>query len=140
YDSLCDWRYLNESSARIQGVTVGDIQDVANRYFADNQRNVFVYVRREGSTPEDALFVALPEQLKPMVKSQLAQINQISDVEQLKQILEQSEQALEQAPPEARPAVEYLVRKIGERIDQLSEGGQTESQQPGSGNSEQEGN
>ncbi|HLV01029.1 MAG TPA: hypothetical protein VKZ59_07165, partial [Acidobacteriota bacterium] len=120
--------------------TVGDIQDVANRYFADNQRNVFVYVRREGSTPEDALFVALPEQLKPMVKSQLAQINQISDVEQLKQILAQSEQALEQAPPEARPAVEYLVRKIGERIDQLSEGGQTESQQPGSGNSEQEGN
>lgn len=139
YDSLGDWRYLNESSARIQGVTPDDIQDVANRYFSENQRNVFVYVRKEGSAPDDALFVALPEELKPMVKSQLAQINQISDVEQLKQILAQSEQALEQAPAEARPAVEYLVHKISERIDQLSNGGQTGPQEPDGENSGQEG-
>jgi predicted Zn-dependent peptidase len=120
YDSFGDWRYINEAPGGIQAVTAEEIKQVAGRYLAPEKRNVAWYLRREGAEPEDPELAALPEQMRPMVRQQLAAIDQETDPEKLEQGLSRTLQMMEQVPPEVRPAVEYIARKIRERIEALS--------------------
>jgi predicted Zn-dependent peptidase len=119
YDSLGDWRYLNESSARLQAVTAADIQRVAQSGFTRENSNVLIYERKAGSAPEDPEIAALPPQLKGMVKQQLAQIEAITDPAELEQMLAQMTQMAGQAPPEVKPAVDIIVKRAQERIEVL---------------------
>ena len=101
-------------------------------------RNVGYYLRKEGSRPEDPELAALPDQVKAMVKQQVAQIEGATDIADLQQGLAQMQQMQGQAPPEMKPAFEYLIKKVQERIEQLSSKGDTPGREDKS-NSDSEG-
>jgi predicted Zn-dependent peptidase len=119
YDSLDTWTFLNESPAKIQAVTAADIQRVAAKYLTAETRNVAVYVRKEGSAPEDPELAALPPQMKGMVKQQLAQIEQVTDRAKLEEILTQLTAMSSKVPPQMKPAMEYLIKRTQERLESL---------------------
>jgi predicted Zn-dependent peptidase len=117
-DVLDNWRFLNESSAKIQAVTTEDVQRIANTYFTDTGRNVLWYFRKEGSE-EDPELAALTGQAKAMAKQALAQIAQVEDPAELEQGLQQMQTMKGQAPPEFQPAIELIIKKATERIEEL---------------------
>jgi len=117
-DVLDNWRFLNESSAKIQAVTTEDVQRIANTYFTDTGRNVLWYFRKEGSE-EDPELAALTGQAKAMAKQALAQIAQVEDPAELEQGLQQMQAMKAQAPPEFQPAIELIIKKATERIEEL---------------------
>jgi predicted Zn-dependent peptidase len=119
YDSFGDWRFINESSPRLQAVTAADIQRVAAATFTRDNSNVLIYERKAGAAPEDPEIAALPAQLKGMVKQQLAQIEAISDPAELEELLGQMMQMAGQAPPQVKPAVDIIIKKTQERLDAL---------------------
>jgi predicted Zn-dependent peptidase len=118
YDVWDDWRYLNESTARYEAVTAGDVQQVANTYFTDTGRNLLWYFRKEGAE-EDPELAALSGQAKAMAKSALAQIQQVEDPAELEQGLQQMQAMKAQAPPEFQPAIELIIKRATERIEEL---------------------
>jgi len=117
-DVLDNWRFLNESSAKIQAVTTEDVQRIANTYFTDTGRNVLWYFRKEGSE-EDPELAALTGQAKAMAKQALAQIALVEDPAELEQGLQQMQAMKAQAPPEFQPAIELIIKKATERIEEL---------------------
>jgi predicted Zn-dependent peptidase len=126
YDANGDWRYINESPARLQAVTADDIQRVARKMFVKENRNVAIYTRKAGGGPEDPDIAALPERMRGMVKQQLAEFEKEKDPARLQEALARLEQMAGQAPPEFRPAVDLLKKRLLELIDELSapEGGE----------------
>lgn len=126
YDSNGDWHYINESSPKLLAVTATDIQRVADQYLTTENRTVAWYQRKKGAqSEEDPELAALPAQMKPMIKQQVAAIAKETDRAKLEQALARTQQMADQVPPQAKPAVQYIIKKIQERIDQLSasEGG-----------------
>jgi len=120
YDANGSWEFINESSGKLQAVTAEDIQRVAKTYFDKDQRNVLTYLRKAGSAPEDPELAALPAEVKGMVKQQLAQIMNIEDPAKLGEILSRMQQMAGQVPPQMKPAMEYMQKKIQQRMDELS--------------------
>lgn len=120
YDSNGGWQYLNESPAKLQAVTAEDVQRVAKAYLAPEKKNVMVMVRKAGTAAEDPEIAALPAQLKGMVKQQLAAIEQTEDRGQLEQMLMQLQQTAGQVPPQVKPAIDLLLRKVQQRLDSLA--------------------
>jgi predicted Zn-dependent peptidase len=118
YDGLGDWKYLNESPAKIEAVTAEDIQRVAETYLTDTGMNVLWYSRKEG-TEEDPEIAALSGQAKAFAKQALAQIVQVEDPAQLEQGLAQMKAMKGQAPPEIQPAIELIIKKATERLEKL---------------------
>jgi len=118
YDALGDWKYLNESPAKIEAVTAEDIQRVANTYLSDTGMNVLWYSRKEG-TEEDPELAALSGQAKAFAKQALAQIVQVDDPAQLEQGLAQMKAMKGQAPPEIQPAIELIIEKATKRLEEL---------------------
>ncbi|MGC8916101.1 MAG: M16 family metallopeptidase [Thermoanaerobaculum sp.] len=118
YDSFGDWRFINEAPARFQAVTAEDIQRVAAKVFTKENRNVAIYTRKAG-TAEDPELANLPPQVKGMIKQQLAQISQIKNAEKLAQDLAQMQEMSGRVPPQMKPAFDYLVKKLEERLAQL---------------------
>lgn len=118
YDVWEDWSFLNESAARIQAVTAEDVQRVANTYFTESGLNALWYFRKEGSE-EDPELAALSAQGKAMAKQALAQINQVTDPAELQQGLAQMQAMAAQAPPEYKPAIELVIKKATERLEEL---------------------
>lgn len=120
YDSNDHWSYINEAPGRLQAVTAADVQDVARRYLVEEARTVGWYLRKEGAEPEHPALTALPPQMKAMVKQQLAQVDQETDLGKLQQILDQMQQASGRVPPQMKPAFDLVTQKIQERIDVLN--------------------
>jgi predicted Zn-dependent peptidase len=118
YDSLGDWRYLNDSAQKIQQVSPEDVMAAANRYFTATGRNVLWFSRKEG-TEEDPELAALSGQGKTMAKQAIAQIEQIDDFDELTEILSQMEAQASQVPPEFKPALDLVIRRTKERLEQL---------------------
>jgi predicted Zn-dependent peptidase len=130
YDATEHWSYINTMPTMLQQVTVSDVQDVAKKYLEKENRNLGVYLRKADAEPEDPALAELPPQAKSMVKQQLAEIEKATDPAELEQGLQQMMQMQGQAPPQMKPAIDYLIQKVQERIEQLSK----ESAQPdGSG-------
>jgi hypothetical protein len=123
YDALGDWTFINESSAKIQAVTPDDIMRVAKTYFPEQGRNVMWHSRKEGSE-EDPELAALSGQAKQMAKGMLAQIAASESAEELEVGLGQMQGALGQVPPEIKPAIELVIRRMQERIEELRSGGE----------------
>jgi predicted Zn-dependent peptidase len=118
FEASGDWRYLNESAAKIQAVTAEDVQRVANLYFPDNGINALWYFRKEG-TDEDPELAALSGQARAMAADALAQIAQVTDPAELEQGLQQMQAMKAQAPPEFQPAIELIIKRATEKIDEL---------------------
>jgi len=123
YDAQGDWRYLEESAAKIQQVTSDDVMAAANRYFPATGRNVLWFFRKEG-TEEDPEIAALSGQAKAMASQAITQIEQIDDPVELADILSQMESQVSQVPPEFKPALDLIIRRAKERLEQLQSSGE----------------
>jgi len=135
YDSSDTWTFINDSPAKIQAVTAEDIQRVAAKFLTAENRNVAVYVRKAGSAPEDPKLAALLPQVKGMVKQQLAEIEQVTDRADLEEILTDLRTMSGKAPPQMKPAIEYLIERAEQRLDSLpaapQPGGEAQKSPPG---------
>ena len=127
YDSLDSWEYINEAPPKYQDVTVDQVMEVANRYINENNLNVAYYLRKEGSDTEVPPELAgLPAELRAQVMQQATMISQLEDREKLEGALAQTEQMKGQVPPEIAPAMDYMIKVISQRLEELTktEGGQ----------------
>ena len=126
FEGLGGWKYINESPARLQAVTTADIQRVATQYFAPTNRNVAIYTRKQSSEPVDAELMAID----PRFRNQIAQLMQYAQSktkpEELQTLLAQIQLQLsamqarkDQAPPGAIEGMEYAVKKLTARIEEL---------------------
>ncbi len=104
--------------ARIQAVTAEDIQRVARTYFTPEDRNIMWYSRKEG-TQEDPGLAALQGQAKTAAKQMLARIAQVEDPAQLSQMIAHLEGSMGQAPPEFQPALELVLERARQRLEEL---------------------
>jgi predicted Zn-dependent peptidase len=135
YDSLDTWTFLNESPAKIQAVTAADIQRVAAEYLTPETRNVAVYVRKEGSAPEDPELAAFSPKVKAMVKQQLAQIEQVTERAELEEMLTQLREMAGRVSPQMKPAVQYIIKRAEQHLESLpaapQPGGEAHKPSPG---------
>jgi len=119
YEALDDWRYINEAPSKLQQVTAEDIQRVVDKYFTKENRAIGFYNRKEGTSAEDPALMALDPQMRGMVKQQIGQLEQVQDVAQLEQIYSVVQGQAAQAPEQFKPAVEYMMKWLENRIAQL---------------------
>jgi hypothetical protein len=61
----------------------------------------------------------MPAQMRTMVKQQITQLQQVTDPAKLEQALARMQQMAGQVPPAMKPAMEYLQKKMQERLDEL---------------------
>ncbi len=120
YAGLGDWRYLNTSAERIEAVTAEDLQRAAKEYLTEESRSVGIFLREEGSAPEDPEVTALPPPAQPMVRQALKQLESVDDPAQLQQMIAQMQQAAGQAPPEMKPAIDLILKRAGDRLEALT--------------------
>lgn len=118
-DATAGYKLFLEDPARTEAVTLADLQRVAKAYLGKDNRSVATYTRKAGAAPADPELAALPAEAQGMVKAQLGRLEQVKDPAQLKAILGQMEGQASQVPAEAKPVVEYLIKKVRERLAKL---------------------
>jgi predicted Zn-dependent peptidase len=127
-EGLGDWEYINESPRKRQAVTAADIQRVAKKYFEPTNRSVATYTRKSGSASEeiDPELAGMDEQTRAGIKQMLGRLAQQTDVGRLQMMAGMMESQKGQAPPDQRAAMEYIVKKVKERIAELEAASPTE--------------
>ncbi len=123
FESMGGWEYINESPAKLQDVTVQDIQRVARDYLTAGNSSVALYHRTAGAEPEDPELAALDPQSRSRVKQMLARLQQRTDPAELEQMAAMIEGSLLMVPDEQRPAMEYVIKKMRQRIQELQDAG-----------------
>ncbi len=121
YDSLDSWKYINESPPKYQDVTTAQVMEVADRYINKNNLNIAYYLRKEGSdtgVPQE--LAGLPADMRGQIMQQVAMFSQLEDREKLEGALAQYEQMKGQVPPEIAPAMEYMIKGIRLRLEELN--------------------
>ncbi len=110
------------AQARFQALTRDDIQRVAKAYFPRSGKNVLITQRaaapKAAEGPMDPDLAALPEPVRARIKAQLDTMMKL-DAVALKEQLTALEGRLSAMPPQARPTVEYLMKKGRERLQKL---------------------
>jgi predicted Zn-dependent peptidase len=121
YDSLDSWEYINESPKKYQDVTAAQVMEAASSYITKNNRNVAYYLRKDGAVTEvPPELASLPAEMRSQVMQQASMISQLEDKEKLEGALAQSTQMKGQMPPEIQPAMDYMIKIIGERLEELA--------------------
>jgi len=120
-DGRGNWQEVNEAGAKIQAVTAADVRRVANRYFTKENRAVAVYTRKAGaaSGAEDPDLAGLDDRGKQMVRQLSQRLQTAKDPEELRQMLAGIESRAGSSPPEMKPAIDVVKKKIQARIDEL---------------------
>jgi len=123
FESMSGWEYINESPVRLQDVTVQDIQRVAREFLTTGNSSVALYHRITGAAPEDPELAALDPKARSRVKQMIGAMQQRTDPAQLEQMAAMIEGSLMMVPEDQRPAMEYLVKKMRQRIQELQDAG-----------------
>tara|TARA_Y100001934_G_scaffold36024_2_gene41316 strand:- start:2128 stop:3852 length:1725 start_codon:yes stop_codon:yes gene_type:complete len=120
-EGLGNWREINEAGPKIQAVTAEDLQRVAKKYFAKENRAVAVYTRKPGTGggDEDPIFAGLDAQAKAMARKVTSTINADKDLAQLKKRLADLEAQMEKAGAKAPPVMKVIRAVLRKRIAQL---------------------
>jgi hypothetical protein len=113
------WSEINEAGPKLQAVTAEDIRRVAQKYFNKENRTVCTFTRKGGPAAEDPDLAGLTDEQKAFVKQTVAKLKTATDVAKLKEGLAKMTAGLEQAPPEVKPALEVIIKKLQARITQL---------------------
>lgn len=121
-DGRGTWQDADRIDEAVQGVTAADIQRVAQAYFQRENRAVAVWSRKGGGEPVDPALAALPPEAQKMAKSLVARVAAAPDAASVQKILERLDQMGGQAPPEMKPALDYVRAKAQARLSQLSSG------------------
>jgi predicted Zn-dependent peptidase len=121
YDGFDDWKYINTYAEEVDRVTAADLQRVAQAHLNKENRTVGVFLRKEGTAAAaaDPEVDALPAQAQPMVKQQLAQIQQETDPARLKEGIARMTEAAGQVPPEMKPVIDLLLKRAQDRLAAL---------------------
>ena len=119
YDGYGNWREINEAGARSQAVTAADVQRVAQKYFTKENRAVAIYTRKASAVPDDPDLAGLSAEQKAQLKPQLDRLKTETDPGKLKPLVSRLEQSADQAPPEAKPMIEVMLKKLRARIAEL---------------------
>ena len=119
-DAITGYKEFLEAPFKYEKVTMAEIQRVANTYLSKENRNVAIYNRKPSAKPEDPELAAFPDQIRGMITSQLNRLSKITDLTQLRTVLGQMEAQSAQLPVEMKGAVDYLRKKIGAQIEELS--------------------
>jgi len=120
-EALGGWEEINTAPAKIDAVTAEDIQRVAKKYFTKTNSSVAIYTRKAGSveSTEDPELAGLPPQMQQMVKGALKKIAAEIDAEKLRTRVTEMMGQASQLPPEAKPAFDYMLKKMTERLNEL---------------------
>ncbi|MCU0247516.1 MAG: insulinase family protein, partial [Bryobacter sp.] len=119
YDGYGNWREINEAGGRYQAVTAADVQRVAKQYFTKENRAVAIYTRKAGTAPVDPDLAGLSAEQVAQVKPQLDRLRTETDPGKLKPVVERLEQSADQAPPEVKPLIAVMLKKLRARIAEL---------------------
>ena len=119
-EALGDWEFINYSGDYLLRVTAEDIQRVANKYLTTNNSSVAIYNRAKDAAPIDEELVQFSPQERAMIKRALVELGSLSTEELLETRQTMSGQ-LSQVPPDMKPVFEYLLQKLQDRIDEVSE-------------------
>jgi len=122
YDGLGDWTYMNTWSDKTLAVTEDDVKRVAKKYFTPENRAVATYTRLAGADAEQwpEGVEDLEGQIQVMVKTQLRQLRQITDVAQLQQLADQLQEQKASAPPQYKDVIPIMEKFFSDRIAELS--------------------
>jgi len=120
-DGFGDWREVNAAGTKVQAVTAADVKRVANRYFTKENRAVAVYTRKAGApgAVDDPDLAGLNDQQKQMVRQFSQRLQSMNDLDRLRQMQGQMEAQAGGAPPEMKPALDVIRKKMQARIDEL---------------------
>ncbi len=121
-ENLGGWEEINENPKKLQAVTPADIQRVAKTYFGESNRSVATYLRKAGVVAEGAVdpdIAALPAPMQARAKQMVAQVMKEEDVDSLREGLTGIEAQASQVPPQMKPIIDLMVKKMKERIAQL---------------------
>jgi hypothetical protein len=135
YDSFGDWRFINESSPRLQAVTAADIQRVAADTFTRDNSNVLIYDPQGGHRTRGSRLAAFSPQVRGMVRQQLAEIEQVTDRSELEEMITQLRAMSDKVPPQMKPAIQFLIERAEHHLDSLPAtppaGGEAQKPSPG---------
>jgi len=112
-----DFRKVQQA---IQSLTTDDVKRVAAQYLVKDHRNVLITTRKASAAtgPDDPELAALPEAMRDRVRTQADALMKM-DRDQLKERLAALEAQAAQMPPQAKPAMDYLLKKGRERLQKL---------------------
>lgn len=119
YEALGGWEYINTSPKALLAVEPSEVQRVAKKYFAPENRSVATYTRKAGAAAGDPELEALDPQLRPMAKQALAELAKADDAEELRAELSQMQAQAGQVPPEAKPLFDLILRRGQARLAEL---------------------
>ncbi len=117
YDGLKDWRTMDSSYEDVEVVTAEQVQEVAQRQLTADSAASKLYSRKASSEPEDPELAAFDAATQAQVKGMLGQMSG-ANAEQLAQGLAQLEQMRSQVPPDAQPAIDYLIKRVTAMLEE----------------------
>jgi len=115
-EAVGGWEAINSSKDLLLGVTAEDIQRVAKEYLQPNNSSVAIYNRSKDAKPIDAELASFSPEQQQIIQQSLAGLAGVPD-EVLPQIAEQMRAEANTVPREHKKMVEYLLKKLQERID-----------------------
>jgi predicted Zn-dependent peptidase len=118
-DGLGSWRDADRIDQEAQQVTAADLQRVAQKYFQKEGREVAIWTRKGGAAAVDPALAALPPEAQALAKGAVARIAAATDPAQVQKILDRMDQMGAQAPPEMKPALDYIRAKAQARLTEL---------------------
>ncbi len=123
-EALGGWEEINTGPVKLAAVTAEDVQRVAKQYLTPNNSSVAIYTRKAGSAQEaeDPAIAAFPPQLQQMVKGALKKIAAETDAEKLRSGVAELTAQSGQVPPPMKPAFDYMLKKMTERLAELDAG------------------
>jgi predicted Zn-dependent peptidase len=115
-DNNRGWRSFNEDPQKIAAVTPEDIQRVASRYFAAENRAVALYYTKKSEPEaEDPLLSGLNDQEKAQIRQFRTTLAQVPR-EQALALLQKIEQQGDKVPPEMKKTLEVMKKLLQDKI------------------------
>jgi predicted Zn-dependent peptidase len=112
--AMGDWTEANNNPDKRDAVTAEDVQRVANKYFASNQRNVLIINSQETEEGEEA------GGEDPRFMQALQMIKSATDAARLEQMIGMFSMGMEQVEDaEERVSMEKLLQAANERLEEL---------------------
>ena len=121
-EGLGSWRDADRIDREVQAVTAADLQRVAGQYLTRERRAVAIWTRKGGGAPEDPALAALPAEARAMAKQFASRLDGMTEPAQVQRMLERLDAMGGQAPPEMKPALDYVRAKAQAKLAQLSGG------------------
>lgn len=120
-DSYRGWETINSTSQLMQAVTAEDVQRVANKYFAPENRTVAIYYRKGGEVEENPRLAGLDDQEKQQIRTVMQQLAGATaeNIDAMRAQLAGMEGMLAQVPEENQDMFELMVTLVRERIAEL---------------------